>query len=93
MSNLNHSSLSPNAQQFLALLSNAAVMAKLTGGPSTRATGGLRGVKEITSSSQYYYTYHDPGDRILQLPIAHEDQLFSFYEEMKAQFAKDSVRF
>jgi hypothetical protein len=78
-----NSPLSPNAQRFLA------IMAKLTGRPSTSRTNGP--VIRHVNSSGAWFTYRDPGEKILQLPIANEDRLFSFYKDMKAQLANDAV--
>ena len=63
-------------------------MAKLTGRPSTSRINGP-GIKHVTSSGGWY-TYHDPEDKILQLPIADEDRIFSVYKDMKAQLANDA---
>jgi hypothetical protein len=83
------SPLSPGAQQFLAKIANEFKMAKLTGRTSLPINGPA--TKDATSSAGGWYTFQDPGDKIIQLPIGGEDRVFSLYEEMKAQLANDPV--
>ena len=90
MSNSN-SSYSPDAQRLLALLLKGKL---LTAANGERTIGQFKfpsGVTHVTSS-RGVYAFHSAEDKILQLPIADEDRLFSYYEDMKVQLAEDSVR-
>jgi hypothetical protein len=77
------------------MLSNPSIKAKLLAAANSEKTIGQfklsSGVMHVTSS-RGVYAFHSAEDKILQLPIADEDRLFSYYEDMKMQLAKDSVR-
>jgi hypothetical protein len=95
MSNSN-SSLSSDAQRLLSILSNASIRAKLlavTANPNDSENFGrlLSSKGTHVTSSRGVYVFHGAEDKILQLPIADEDRLFAYYEDMKMQLAKDSV--
>jgi len=72
------------------MIANTSKIAKLTGRPSSTLTLNGPATKHVTPSTGWY-TFCDPGDKILQLPIGGEDLVFSLYKDMKAELANDPV--
>jgi hypothetical protein len=80
----NRTVLTPReANRFLSVLSNATARARMKSYVSNLSSS--------PSTARRVYSIYDPGDRILQFPIAREDKVISLFQDMKEQLAEDSV--